>query len=64
MGDVVILSGARTPFGRLSGAFASLSAADLGGVAIEAALDRGNVAPTDVMPEPDCATATRASWIR
>lgn len=48
MGNVVIMSGARTPFGRLSGAFASLSAADLGGVAIEAALERGNVAPTDV----------------
>jgi len=47
-GDIVILSGARTPFGRLSGAFASLSAADLGGVAIEGALERGKVDPADV----------------
>lgn len=47
-GNVVILSGARTPFGRLSGAFASLSAADLGAVAIEGALGRGNVSPSDV----------------
>ena len=38
MADAVIVSTARTPIGKLSGAFADLSAADLGGVAIEAAL--------------------------
>ena len=33
----VIVAGARTPMGRLLGAFKGLSAADLGGVAIKAA---------------------------
>jgi len=45
---IVILSGARTPVGRLSGGFATLSAADLGGVAIAGALERGSVAPDQV----------------
>lgn len=44
----VILSGARTPVGRLSGAFGSLAAVDLGGVAIAGALERGGVAPDQV----------------
>jgi acetyl-CoA C-acetyltransferase len=44
----VIVSSARTPIGRLSGALASLSAADLGGHAIAAALARGGVSPEDV----------------
>jgi acetyl-CoA C-acetyltransferase len=44
----VIVSSARTPIGRLSGAFASFSAMDLGGVAITAALDRGGVGPEQV----------------
>ncbi|MCZ2829556.1 acetyl-CoA C-acetyltransferase [Modestobacter sp. VKM Ac-2986] len=39
----VIVGGARTPMGRLLGAFADLSAADLGGVAIKAALERAGV---------------------
>ncbi|MEK9939139.1 MAG: acetyl-CoA C-acyltransferase, partial [Ilumatobacter sp.] len=43
-----IVSGARTPIGRLSGAYTSLSAADLGGFAISAALERAGVAPEDV----------------
>jgi acetyl-CoA C-acetyltransferase len=38
--DVVIVSGARTPFGRFRGALASLSAVELGAVAMRAALDR------------------------
>src|SRR4029078_6762717 len=41
----VIVSSARTPIGRLSGALASLRAADLGGHAIKAALARGGVSP-------------------
>ena len=41
----VIVSSARTPIGRLSGALSSLSAADLGGHAIKAALTRGGVSP-------------------
>src|SRR5215210_2947538 len=44
----VIVSGARTPIGRLSGALGSFSAMDLGGVAIAAALERAGVAPEDV----------------
>jgi acetyl-CoA C-acetyltransferase len=43
-----IVAGARTPIGRLSGALASRSAADLGAVAIAAALERAGVAPDDV----------------
>jgi acetyl-CoA C-acetyltransferase len=39
----VIVSSARTPIGRLSGALAGFSAMDLGGVAIKAALERGGV---------------------
>ena len=44
----VIVSTARTPIGKLSGAFASLSAMDLGGIAIKAALERGGVGPDQV----------------
>ena len=44
----VILSGARTPIGKLSGGLASLSGAQLGGVAIKGALERGGVAPDQV----------------
>jgi acetyl-CoA C-acetyltransferase len=44
----IIVSGARTPIGKLNGAFASLSAADLGAVAIKAALARAGVAPEQV----------------
>ncbi len=36
----VIVAGARTPIGKLLGAFTDLSAAQLGGVAIRAALER------------------------
>jgi acetyl-CoA C-acetyltransferase len=39
----VILSSARTPIGKLSGALGSFSAMDLGGVAIRAALERAGV---------------------
>ena len=39
----VIVGGARTPMGRLLGALKDLSAADLGGIAIRAALERSGV---------------------
>lgn len=39
----VILSSARTPIGKLSGAFASMTAMDLGGYAISAALERAGL---------------------
>jgi acetyl-CoA C-acetyltransferase len=45
---VVIVAAARTPIGGLLGDFASLAAADLGGVAIEAAVARAGIAATDV----------------
>jgi acetyl-CoA C-acetyltransferase len=41
----VIVAGSRTPIGKLSGAFASLSAQDLGGVAIKGALARAGITP-------------------
>ena len=44
----IIVSGARTPIGKLNGAFAGLSAADLGGVAINAALERAGISPDQV----------------
>lgn len=44
----VIIGGARTPMGRLQGALSSLSAADLGGVAIAAAIERSGIRATDV----------------
>jgi acetyl-CoA C-acetyltransferase len=48
MSGSVILAGARTPIGKLSGAFAGFSAAELGGFAIKAALERAGVAPDQV----------------
>ncbi|HEX9546350.1 MAG TPA: acetyl-CoA C-acetyltransferase [Acidimicrobiales bacterium] len=44
----VIVAGARTPIGKMSGAFSSLSAMDLGGFAIRAALERAGVKPENV----------------
>ena len=39
----VIVSSARTPIGKLSGALAQFSGADLGGIAIKAALERAGL---------------------
>jgi acetyl-CoA C-acetyltransferase len=39
----VIVSSARTPIGRLSGALASFEATDLGGIAVKAALERAGI---------------------
>jgi acetyl-CoA C-acetyltransferase len=44
----VIVAGARTPIGKLSGALGGFSAAQLGGKAIKAALERANTSPQDV----------------
>ncbi|MEA3019820.1 MAG: acetyl-CoA C-acetyltransferase [Actinomycetota bacterium] len=44
----VIVAGARTPIGKLSGALASFSATELGGFAIKAALERAGVSPDKV----------------
>ncbi len=48
MSGSVVVAGARTPIGKLSGAYASLAATDLGGVAIAEALQRAGVAPEQV----------------
>ena len=45
MSKSVILSSARTPIGRLGGGLASVDATELGGIAVEAALERAEVAP-------------------
>ena len=48
MAGSYIVAGARTPIGKMSGALASFSAAELGGLAIAAALQRAGVAPHEV----------------
>jgi acetyl-CoA C-acetyltransferase len=48
MSGSVIVAGARTPIGKMSGALSSLTAADLGGVAIAEALERAGVEPDQV----------------
>jgi acetyl-CoA C-acetyltransferase len=48
MPQTVILGAARTPFGKMGGALASLDATDLGGTAIAAALERAGVEPDQV----------------
>ncbi|MDB5845439.1 MAG: acetyl-CoA acetyltransferase, partial [Polaromonas sp.] len=46
--SIVILGAARTPMGAFQGEFASLSANDLGGAAIKAAVERSGVAPEKI----------------
>jgi acetyl-CoA C-acetyltransferase len=48
MSGTVIAAGARTPIGKMSGALANLSAAELGGIAIADALRRAGVSPDEV----------------
>ncbi|MFL5906537.1 MAG: acetyl-CoA C-acetyltransferase [Solirubrobacterales bacterium] len=48
MSKTVILSTARTPFGKMGGGLASLDATDLGGTVITEALDRAEVSPDQV----------------
>ena len=48
MSGSVVVAGARTPIGKLSGGLASFSAAELGGFAIAAALDRAGLTPDQV----------------
>lgn len=48
MAEAVIVAGARTPLGKMSGGLASLSAVDLGAHAIKGALDKAGVAPDAV----------------
>jgi acetyl-CoA C-acetyltransferase len=46
--DVVVVSAARTPIGRYGGAFRQVHPAELGAVAVRAALDRGGIAADTV----------------
>ena len=48
MAGSYIVAGARTPIGKMSGALAGFSAAELGGFAIKAALKRAGVSPDEV----------------
>ncbi|WP_327144025.1 acetyl-CoA C-acetyltransferase [Nocardia sp. NBC_01327] len=48
MTTTVIVSGARTPMGKLLGSLKDFSGSDLGGIAIKAALEKGGVAPEQV----------------
>ncbi len=48
MAHNVIVSGARTPIGKFSGAFSALSAQELGAAAIRGALERAKVDPGEV----------------
>ena len=48
MEDVVIVSAARTPVGSFNGAFATVTAHDLGTIAIKAAIERAGLQPGDI----------------
>ena len=48
MSDIFIVSGVRTPIGKFGGSLASLTAADMGVVAAQAALQRAGVSPEQV----------------
>ncbi|MCY0894918.1 MAG: acetyl-CoA C-acetyltransferase [Alicyclobacillaceae bacterium] len=48
MEDAVIVSAARTPFGKFQGGLAPMKAVQLGGVAIAEALQRANMEPEDI----------------
>ncbi|MBM7645396.1 acetyl-CoA C-acetyltransferase [Scopulibacillus daqui] len=48
MAKTVIVSAARTPFGKIGGRLSSLSAAELGGISIKAAVERAQIKPERV----------------
>jgi acetyl-CoA C-acetyltransferase len=48
MAGSVIVSGARTPIGKLAGSLAGFAATDLGGVAVQAALERAGISGDQV----------------
>jgi acetyl-CoA C-acetyltransferase len=48
LSDIFIVSGVRTPIGKFGGSLASLTAADMGVVAAQAALQRAGVSPEQV----------------
>ncbi|MCZ2257505.1 acetyl-CoA C-acetyltransferase [Sporosarcina sp. G11-34] len=48
MTRTVIISGARTPFGKFGGSLSTLTASDLGGIAIKEALTRANIKEDEI----------------
>jgi acetyl-CoA C-acetyltransferase len=46
--SVVIVAGARTPMGGFQGSLASVTATELGAIAIKEAVQRAGIAPADV----------------
>ena len=48
MEEVVLVSGCRTPIGRLGGAYQNVSASDLAAIAIKEAVQRAGVEPGQV----------------
>lgn len=48
MNKVVIVSAARTPFGKFGGSISSVSGTELGGIAIKRAVDRAHIDPVEV----------------
>ena len=47
--SIVIVSAARTPMGSFQGDFSALAAHDLGGAAIQAAVQRAGIGPQDAL---------------
>src|SRR5690349_10932853 len=48
MTDVFILSAARTPIGKFGGSLAAMTAADMGTIAAQAAMERATIQPDQV----------------
>jgi acetyl-CoA C-acetyltransferase len=48
MEDIVIVGAARTPIGRFNGAFATVTASELGAAAVRAAVARAGIDPASV----------------
>jgi acetyl-CoA C-acetyltransferase len=48
MEEVYVISAVRTPIGSFGGSLASLSATALGGIAVKGALEKANIAPSEV----------------
>ncbi|MEZ4704988.1 MAG: acetyl-CoA C-acetyltransferase [Bdellovibrionota bacterium] len=46
--EIVIVAGARTPFGKFCGSFSSLTATDLGVCAAKATIERAGISPQDI----------------
>ena len=63
MDEIVIVSAARTPFGKFGGSLASFTAPQLGGLAIKEALRRANLTG-DQVTRPLWASWSPPEWGR